>query len=144
MIRDGRAPPSEEAFPMARVLVVDDDSAIRMLLHEILTLEGHQVHTATNGSEALSLLRVTPHSVVVLLGGMMPVMNGFETLNAVMRDERLVRQHVYIPMSANVGFPPWARKRLGIPDLPILLKPFSVDRVIEVVAWALRRLELAA
>ncbi len=129
---------------MARVLIVDDDGAIRAMLREILTLEGHQVHTATNGSEALSLLRVTPHSVIVLLGGMMPVMNGFETLDAVVRDERLARQHIYIPMSANFGFLPWAKSRLGIPDLPLLLKPFTADRVIAAVAWAERRIEVTA
>jgi CheY-like chemotaxis protein len=134
----------KEANIMARALIVDDDHGIRAMLCEILTLEGHQVHTATNGSEALSLLRVTPHSVIVLLGGIMPVMNGFETLDAVMRDERLARQHIYIPMSANIGFPPWAKTRLDIPDLPMLLKPFTADRVLDVVAWAMRRLEVAA
>jgi CheY-like chemotaxis protein len=134
---------AEEANIMARVLIVDDDRAIRMMLCEILTLAGHQVHTATNGSEALSLLRVTPHSVIVLLGGIMPVMNGFETLDAVLRDERLARQHTYIPMSAQVGFPPWVRRRLGIPDLPMIFKPFTADQVIKAVAWAVRRLEVA-
>jgi CheY-like chemotaxis protein len=129
---------------MARVLVVDDERATREMLRATLEDEGHLVHSATNGSEALSLLRLTPHPVIVLLGGMMPVMNGFETLEAVLRDERLARQHVYIPMSANVGFPPWARKRLGIPDLPLLLKPFSADRAVDAVGWAIRRLELAA
>jgi CheY-like chemotaxis protein len=129
---------------MARVLVVDDERATREMLRAILEDEGHLIHSATNGSEALSLLRLTPHPVIVLLGGMMPVMNGFETLEAVLRDDRLARQHVYIPMSANVGFPPWARKRLGIPDLPLLLKPFSADRAVDAIAWAIRRLELAA
>jgi CheY-like chemotaxis protein len=138
------ASPDKEANIMARVLIVDDDRGIRSMLCEMLTLEGHQVYATTNGSEALSLLRVTPHSVIVLLGCIMPVMNGFEMLDAVMRDERLARQHVYLPMSANVGFPPWAKKRLGIPDLPMLLKPVTADQVLDAVAWAMRRLEVAA
>ncbi len=129
---------------MARVLIVDDDRAIRALLCEALAGDGHLVYTATNGSEALSLLRVTPHSVIVFLGGIMPVMNGFELIESVLRDDRLARQHVYIPMSANFGFLPWAKQQLGIPDLPLLLKPFPAERALSAVGWAQRRLDVTA
>ncbi len=129
---------------MARVLIVDDDSAIRALLCDALAAPGHVVHTAANGSEALSLLRLTPHSVIVFLGGIMPVMNGFELIEAVLRDGRLARQHVFIPMSANFGFLPWAKQRLGIPDLPLLLKPFSAERALAALEWAERRLKVLA
>lgn len=129
---------------MARVLIVDDDSAVRALLSDALAAEGHMVYAAANGSEALSLLRLTPHSVIVFVGGIMPVMNGFELLESVLGDEELAHRHVFIPMSANFGFLPWAKQRLGIPDLPLLLKPFPPERALSALGWAERRLEVLA
>src|SRR5690242_10565125 len=129
---------------MARVLIVDDDGAVRALLCDTLAAQGHVIHTAANGSEALALLRLTPHAVIVFIGGIMPVMNGFELLEAVLADGQLARRHVFIPMSANFGFLPWAKQRLGIPDLPLLLKPFSAERALAALQWAQERLRVVA
>ena len=52
----------------------------------VLAHYGYSVHTATNGREALALLRNAPHPGVVLLDLMMPVMNGWE-LVAVMTED---------------------------------------------------------
>ena len=59
-----------------RVLVVDDDPAIRSLLQAALTDEGHEVRTAVNGAAALDVLR-TYSADVILLDVNMPVMDGF-------------------------------------------------------------------
>ena len=59
----------------ARVLVVDDDPAIRSLLDALLTDEGHEVRTAANGAAALEVLR-TYTAQVILLDIDMPVMDG--------------------------------------------------------------------
>lgn len=61
------------------VLVIDDDVAIRAMLHELLEDEGYQVHSARNGREALQTLRdrvVEP--CVILLDLNMPIMTGWE------------------------------------------------------------------
>jgi CheY-like chemotaxis protein len=62
------------------ILVVDDDSAIRETLAELLQDEGYVVVTAVNGRDALDKLR--SHSpgrpCVILLDLMMPVMTGAE------------------------------------------------------------------
>jgi CheY-like chemotaxis protein len=63
----------------ARVLVVDDDRDIRECLVQILTEEGFDVTSASNGREALDEIeRAIPH--VMLLDLMMPVMNGWEVM----------------------------------------------------------------
>ena len=65
----------------ARVLVVDDEPVIRELVAEALELEGYAVETAANGAEALTKVQARAPSVIVL-DLMMPVMNGWDFLNA--------------------------------------------------------------
>jgi CheY-like chemotaxis protein len=62
-----------------RVLVVDDDDAIRALLFTVLRRRGLKVDMARNGAEALErCLRC--HYSVILLDLMMPKMSGYEFL----------------------------------------------------------------
>lgn len=50
---------------MARVLVVDDEENIRIVFHEFLTHDGHDVVTASDASEASALLIKQEFDVVV-------------------------------------------------------------------------------
>jgi two-component system chemotaxis sensor kinase CheA len=60
-----------------RVLVVDDDDAIRTLVARVLIRAKYDVGMASNGSEAITELRENQYRIVVL-DLMMPVMSGFE------------------------------------------------------------------
>jgi CheY-like chemotaxis protein len=60
-----------------KILVVDDDADIREVLSEVLLESGHEVMTATNGLEALQILRKGWAPCMVLLDLMMPVMDGY-------------------------------------------------------------------
>jgi CheY-like chemotaxis protein len=74
-----------------RVLVVDDDASIREALADLLGDEGYRVTTATNGAEALTLLR-SPGELrpcVILLDLMMPIMSGQEFYAEQQRDPAL-------------------------------------------------------
>jgi DNA-binding response OmpR family regulator len=64
---------------VSRVLIVDDDADIRLLLRLALGAEGHDIAEAENGSVALSLLDLDPPDLV-LLDLMMPVVDGWEVL----------------------------------------------------------------
>ncbi|HZB88485.1 MAG TPA: response regulator transcription factor [Terracidiphilus sp.] len=68
--------------PAIRVLVVDDETAIRRALRPPLTELGFQVHEASRGEEALQLLQSTPVDVV-LLDVNMPGIGGIETLRRI-------------------------------------------------------------
>ena len=61
-----------------KILLTDDDPAIRQILLRLLTEEGYSVLTATNGVEALELARVTKFDIA-LLDLNMPVKDGWET-----------------------------------------------------------------
>jgi CheY-like chemotaxis protein len=60
-----------------KILVVDDDADIREVLSEVLAENGHDVVTASNGREALDLLRRGLLPCMVFLDLMMPVMDGY-------------------------------------------------------------------
>lgn len=62
-----------------RILIVDDDDAIRALVMTVLRRRGFPVDSARNGVEALELLSSCRYSLVVL-DLMMPRMNGWEVL----------------------------------------------------------------
>jgi two-component system response regulator MprA len=62
----------------ARILVVEDDSAVRDALERALSFEGYTIETATDGAVALSSLRDQPTDLVVL-DVMMPHVDGIET-----------------------------------------------------------------
>jgi CheY-like chemotaxis protein len=58
------------------VLVVDDDRDIRDSVVELLEDHGYQAIGASNGREALDVLRTRPAPCLILLDLMMPVMDG--------------------------------------------------------------------
>ena len=65
---------------MRRVLVVDDDDDIRLLLEELLRGAGYVVETARDGRDALRTFHANPTDIVVL-DLSMPELDGFETLD---------------------------------------------------------------
>jgi signal transduction histidine kinase len=76
-------PPSEETpAPVgperaSRVLLVDDDPRLLVVLSDMIRAGGHQVTTAANGAEALSLFDPDQHDVVITDLGM-PKVNGWQ------------------------------------------------------------------
>jgi len=62
---------------MSRVLLIEDDRAVRTGLELALTRQGHAVDAAETGERGLELLRAAPPDVVVL-DLMLPGMDGFE------------------------------------------------------------------
>lgn len=69
-----------------RVLVADDDKAVRESLVRALTLEGYSVSSVNDGGKALEMLRVDEHDALVL-DLMMPVIDGL-TVCRVLRSEK--------------------------------------------------------
>ena len=72
-----------------RILVVDDEMINREILGNMLC-DGYEVSYASNGQEALDILRGTEESFsLILLDLMMPVMSGDEVLNICRSDPKL-------------------------------------------------------
>ncbi len=113
------------------VLVVEDEADVRESMEVLLEDEGFQTVYATNGSEALDLLRRPGfEACVILLDLMMPVTDGWEFLEARSRDPKLKAIPVVI-VSAYVGKDA-DNALLGESDV-FLPKPLLVGDLMEVI-----------
>lgn len=114
-----------------RVLVVEDDEAIRQLVEMTLELEGHEVTTAADGRAALAVLDAAAPDVVVT-DVMMPGMNGWELL-AVLRADP-VRLALPVLLLTARGVPDDVRRGRELGASALLDKPFEIDELLAVVA----------
>jgi CheY-like chemotaxis protein len=72
---------------MARLLVVDDEEAVRALIARGLQLDGHEVRQAADGAEALDVLAAGQGGFDLLLTDIrMPIMDGIALALAAKRD----------------------------------------------------------
>jgi CheY-like chemotaxis protein len=82
------------------VLVVEDDADLRAMMAQMLTMEGFAPMLATNGQDALDVLRTGPLPHVILLDLMMPVMDGWQFSEQQRRDPALARIPVIVMTAA--------------------------------------------
>jgi CheY-like chemotaxis protein len=109
--------------PSRRVLLVEDDTPVLDALREALAEEGFEVTTATDGREALDVLRRGPRPDAILLDLMMPVMDGWDFRQAQLRDPTL--RDIPIVIVTATGFSrDTVHKQFGNVDL--LAKPVPV------------------
>jgi CheY-like chemotaxis protein len=80
---------STEALRGRKVLVVDDDARNIFALTTILENQEMEVLSATNGRQAIELIKRTPELGVVLMDIMMPEMDGYETMREIRKDPAL-------------------------------------------------------
>jgi CheY-like chemotaxis protein len=82
-----------------RVLVAEDDSAIRNLLLRVLGRAGFEIEAVTNGRDAIARLTAQPYDGVVL-DLMMPEASGFEVLAWVRREKPEVGKKLVVVTAA--------------------------------------------
>jgi CheY-like chemotaxis protein len=124
------------------VLVVEDDRGIRVLLESLLELEGYRVFTAEHGGPALARLRASSERLVVLLGLLMPVVDGLQVLESLAADPALALRHRVILVTAAAGVITQGRLaelRQQL-DVPLIAKPFDLDVVLDTVRQAAHEL----
>ena len=109
-----------------RVFVVEDDEDLRDSLATLLRLEGYEVGTARNGSEALQQLRESDPPCLILLDLVMPMMDGWELCALLLGDQKLAVVPVVL-LSGISDLESWART-LGAVDY--LTKPVEFDAVL--------------
>jgi CheY-like chemotaxis protein len=79
---------SNQALRGRKVLVVDDDARNIYALATVLEGEEMEVLSATNGRQAIEMMRNTPDIAVVLMDIMMPEMDGYQTMREIRKETR--------------------------------------------------------
>jgi two-component system, cell cycle response regulator CpdR len=119
---------------MARILIAEDEEALRALCARALSTDGHQVRTASDGGDALDqLIREEGRFDLLLTDIRMPVMDGIALALAAARD------HPDLTIMLMTGY---ADQRERAHDLDALIhdviaKPFSVAELRAAVKEAL-------
>ncbi|MDQ3293956.1 MAG: response regulator, partial [Actinomycetota bacterium] len=111
---------------MSRILVVDDEPDIRMLVRVTLGLDGHDVVEAGSGIEALEVVERDPPDLIVL-DVMMPELSGWDTLNQLKHHaDPHLREIPVLMLTALAG--PMDRAKGGIEGaVRHLAKPIAPD-----------------
>lgn len=117
-----------------KILVVDDESRMRKLVKDFLSVKGFTVVEASNGEEAVDVFFEQKDIVLIILDVMMPKMDGWETL-------KTIRKYSQVPI---IMLTARAEERdelqgfdLGVDEY--ISKPFSPKILVARVEAILRR-----
>lgn len=114
----------------ARILVIDDERAVRELISDALAIEGHDVHTAENGKEALDLIGQHRYDLV-FCDLRMPEMDGQRLYEEVQRDyPQVLKRIVFVTAQAHsADYGPFLRTT----GIPVIEKPFTLSQLRQMV-----------
>ena len=121
-----------------KLLIVDDESHIRMLIEqtlEDLEDEGVELLFAENGAQALEIIQQEEPNLV-FLDVMMPKMNGMEVCQKVKKELNLT--HVYIILLTAKGQEVDRQKGLEMGADRYMTKPFDPDEMLSVAEEVLK------
>ena len=127
---------------MARVLVIEDDSAVRNLVTRMLDRVGHEVVEATEGRQGLELFASAPADLVITDINM-PGMDGIEVITAFRR----LRAGVPIIAISGGGLMPkelLLSNAAALGAVEVVSKPFEISQLVGAVDRALAPYEETA
>ncbi len=116
-----------------RILVIDDDLAIRVLLQAVLKRMKFDVELAEDGAAGLEKISTDPTYDLILLDLMMPRLNGYEFIEQIGKSTG-ERPHIIVFTAAG---------KRGVEKIPpnavcsSILKPFDLDTFIEIISECL-------
>ena len=119
---------------MSRVLIVDDEESMRLLVARAIAMDGHEIATAADGAEALDILTGQNGSFDLLLTDIqMPIMDGIALALTAARD------FPQLTILLMTGFADQRERASGLNAIAhdVISKPFSVADIRTAVADAL-------
>ena len=120
-----------------KILVIDDDLAIRVLLQAVLKRMKFDVELAEDGLVGLDKLRRNSRFDLILLDLKMPKINGYEFIETVTKEFPVHRPHIIVFTAAG---------KRGVEKIPpnticnSILKPFDLEKFIEMITNCLDRM----
>ena len=127
----------------ARILLVEDDEALRGLLAQNLQARGHEVRSACDGGTALAYLQASPVDLVVLDINL-PDQTGWEVLriaqrSGLLRSQALGHDTPCFPVLVLSAVRVSPRRLAEFHPLAYLPKPFPMEAVLRLASEAARR-----
>ena len=126
--------------PSGRVLIVDDDAAIRTLVQNIFRRSGYVVEAAEDGAQAIDRFETDRYDVIIL-DLMMPVVNGFEVLEWMQKSRPGESENCVIVLTAA------AQRDLkqldGDSVYAVIRKPFDLEELLNTVSQCVQHSALA-
>ena len=119
---------------MARILIAEDEEALRSLVARALAQDGHAVVTANDGAEALDVLTREQGAFELLLTDIrMPIMDGVALALSVSRD------HPNLVIVLMTGYAGEKERAQGLNALvhDVILKPFTLPDIKQTLKEAL-------
>lgn len=111
---------------MTKILAVEDEALVRMLIIETLEGAGYEVLEAPDGEAALSILKSTPDIGLVVSDVRMPRLDGY---SLALQARRTWPEIEFLLMT---GYSE-ATRPAELASVEVLNKPFDPDRLIEIV-----------
>lgn len=121
---------------MKRILLVEDEPEIARLVQFKLEREGLGVTWVDDGQKALERAQHEPFDLI-LLDGMMPKLDGFQTLQAIRQDPKLKATPVV--MLTAVGQERDVRRGLQLGAADYIVKPFNPQELFERIRRVLEK-----
>ena len=121
---------TQKTVAMRKILIVDDEPNIVMSLEYTFKKNNFEVFIARDGQEALDILQNQLPDVIIL-DVMMPLVDGFETLEQIKKNERL--QHCKVMFLSAKNKESDIEKGMALGADAYLTKPFSIKKVVEEV-----------
>ena len=115
---------------MKKILIVDDEPNIVMTLEYTFKKSNYEVFIARDGQEALDILK-SNFPDVIILDIMMPMVDGFATLEQIRKDNNL--QHTKVMFLSAKNKESDVEKGLALGADAYMTKPFSIKKVVEKV-----------
>ncbi|PWA05799.1 response regulator transcription factor [Flavobacterium psychrotolerans] len=113
---------------MKKILIVDDEPNIVMALEYTFKKNNFEVFIARDGQEALDILKKQLPDIIIL-DVMMPMVDGFATLEQIKKEERL--RHCKVIFLSAKNKEKDIEKGLSLGADLYVIKPFSVKKLVE-------------
>lgn len=125
---------AKEGTKLSKILIIDDEKELVMLLEDELKAQGHEVIVAYDGQQGIELAREQPN--LIILDIMMPKSNGFEVC-------RTIRDDVLCPIIFLSAKQSEADKIKGLTlgGDDYIVKPFGLKELMAKIEANLRREE---
>lgn len=114
-----------------RILIIDDDEQIRIILKQLMEWAGYEVMAAENGKVAMDIQREKPADLVIT-DLIMPEQEGLETISRLRKEFKDIKI-IAISGGGRIGPEAYLPAALELGADRVFTKPFEIETVLGAV-----------